>query len=92
MVSSQRDEKATRVRCVVAVIASGPGVDVDDAIRRDDEVASMTDTVGKDRRAKSSRQSEPAVIRGTGAFELCAGGVIARKPRKYLRTMRRARR
>src|SRR5271166_1927977 len=64
------------MRGVVAVIAARPRVDVDDSVRRNHQVAGMSDAVGEYARAKAGRQFQPAVIgRTCGAVELCTGGM-----------------
>jgi hypothetical protein len=41
--------------CVVAVIAAGPRVDIDDPIRGDNQVASVADAIGEDGGAEAGR-------------------------------------
>ena len=62
----QGDEEAAGRRRVIAVIAPAPGVDVDDAVRRDDEMARMADLVGENRRAEAGRQREAGVVADAG--------------------------
>src|SRR2546430_12519892 len=47
---------------VVAIVATGPCIDVNDAVRRDNQVARMTDAVGEYGGAKAGRQLQPGVI------------------------------
>ena len=47
---------------VVAVVATGPCIDVNDAVRRANQVACMTDVVGEYGGAKAGRQLQPTVI------------------------------
>src|ERR1700722_17656850 len=61
----QRHQEAARMRCVVAVIAAGPSIDVDDPVRSNNQMASMAYAVGKNRRTKACGQSQPRVIRRT---------------------------
>src|SRR6202035_1764678 len=76
----QRDQKAAGMRRVVAVVAAGPGVDVDGSVRSDSQMACMTDTVGKNGRAKAGRQRKAAVILRTCRFGLCRGVALRVRP------------
>ena len=51
----QRHEEAARMGRIVAVVAAGPRIDIDDPIRGDNHVASMADAVGEDGRAEAGR-------------------------------------
>jgi hypothetical protein len=59
---AQRDQKAARVRLIVAVVPSAPGVDVDGAVRPDGDVAGVPDAVREDRGAEAVGQREAAVV------------------------------
>src|SRR5580658_2606630 len=64
----QRDQEPARVGRVVAIVFTGPGVYINHSARRDRHVPRVTDAVGEDRRAKTRRQLQAAVIvRACGA-------------------------
>ena len=56
------DEESAFVRLVVAEIFARPGVGVDDAVRRDDDVPRVADAFGENRRAETGRQLQPGVV------------------------------
>ena len=59
---AQRDQEAVGARRLVGVIVARPGVDVDDAIVRNGEVARMSELVRKHRCAEARWQLEAAVV------------------------------
>ena len=63
---AERDEEAARVRGTVAVVAAAPGVEVDDAVRGDGDMARVPEIVGEHRRAEAGRELEPRVPSRTG--------------------------
>src|SRR5207245_440465 len=65
------DEESTGGRRVVAVIPAAPRVDVDHAVRRNDEVPGVADVVREHRRAESGGQRDPAVVVRTHLLHGC---------------------
>src|SRR5882724_1272703 len=61
----QGDQESARMRRVVAVIATRPCIDVNGAVRRNNQVACMTDAISEYGGAKSVRQLQAAVIART---------------------------
>src|SRR6476659_9174001 len=68
----QRDQKSAGGRPVVAEIDAAPSVDVDGAVRRDYKLTRVTDLVGKNCCAESSRKAYSGIA--FGAFLLFAEG------------------
>ena len=66
----ESDQEAALVRRVVAVIDAAPGVDIDGAVGRHRKLAGVTDLVGKDCRAESTRKAQSGIA--LGAFLLFA--------------------
>ena len=62
----QGHQEATGRRRVVVVIAAAPGVDVDHAVRGDDEVPGVADVVGEHRGTEAGGQRDPTVVIRTG--------------------------
>ena len=62
----QRHHETARGRLVVAVVNPAPRVDVHDTIRSHDHVSRMSELVGKDGRAESVDELQPAVIARAG--------------------------
>src|SRR5688572_26273504 len=59
---AKRDEKPAARRWRIAVVATAPGVDVHDTVRRDHHVTRMPDGVGEDGGTEASRQGDAAVV------------------------------
>jgi hypothetical protein len=70
----QGHQKSAGGRRVVAVVAAAPGVDVDDAVRGDDEVPGMADAVGEHGCAETRGKRDPAVVSGAGCRRRRLGG------------------
>src|ERR1700731_3427492 len=56
----QRNEKSTRMWLIVAVVNAAPCIDENRPVRSHDELASVSDVVGKYRRAEALRQCDTA--------------------------------
>src|SRR5256885_17244014 len=59
---AQHDEIAARWGLVATEIDAAPGIDVDVAVSRDDDMACVADTVREDRRAKTRKERQPALV------------------------------
>ena len=76
----QRDQKPARRRRIVLVINAAPGVDIDDAVGRRDELAGVADVIGEDRRAEAPRQDDARRFAAAVDRLCCSAGVCADAP------------